>query len=65
MWVTKGCPRCSGDLYQERLLGEREVRCLQCGYGLKPQEIAAIVTARAGRKAPRSAARPAAALWAA
>lgn len=43
MWTTKGCPRCSGDLYQERYLGAREVRCLQCGHELNQQELAALV----------------------
>lgn len=42
MWTTKGCPRCSGDLYQERYLGAREVRCLQCGHELTTQELGAL-----------------------
>jgi len=48
MWTTKGCPRCSGDLYEERYLGAREVRCLQCGHELNAQELAE-VTARVRR----------------
>ena len=44
MWTTKGCPRCSGDLYQERYLGTREVRCLQCGHDLSQEERAALAT---------------------
>lgn len=32
-WWRKACPKCGGDLYQDRLLGEDwELNCLQCGY---------------------------------
>ncbi len=44
MWTTKGCPRCGGDLYQERYLGAREVRCLQCGHELNQAELAALAS---------------------
>lgn len=30
--VYKGCPRCSGDLYEEEYLGGKDLVCLQCGY---------------------------------
>ena len=32
LWL-KSCPRCRGDLYQERTeLDEEELYCMQCGY---------------------------------
>lgn len=31
MISLKACPRCSGDLYEEEILGDRELVCLQCG----------------------------------
>lgn len=33
LWWRKGCPKCGGDMYQDRLLGDEwELNCLQCGY---------------------------------
>ena len=32
MILLKSCPRCRGDLVTERLPGETEFVCLQCGY---------------------------------
>jgi len=32
MILLKACPRCRGDLVIERLPGETEFVCLQCGY---------------------------------
>ena len=32
MILLKSCPRCRGDLVTERLPGETELVCLQCGY---------------------------------
>lgn len=34
MILLRACPRCSGDLIREELLGEAELACLQCGYRL-------------------------------
>lgn len=31
MIELKACPRCQGDLYEEEIVGERELVCLQCG----------------------------------
>ena len=30
MWL-KACTKCGGDLYEQALLGEKEIVCLQCG----------------------------------
>jgi DNA-directed RNA polymerase subunit M/transcription elongation factor TFIIS len=32
MWITKGCPRCKGNLFIEESIGSRFEKCLQCGY---------------------------------
>lgn len=41
MFMLKGCPRCHGDLYQDRdIYGEYAV-CLQCGYYLSDREMEA------------------------
>lgn len=37
MWL-KTCPRCRGDLYVERGIGETYVSCLQCGHTLNKME---------------------------
>ena len=31
-WWMKACPKCHGDLFESRLLGDMEIACLQCGY---------------------------------
>lgn len=31
-WKLKGCPRCKGDLLVERVQGNWDEYCLQCGY---------------------------------
>ncbi len=31
IWKLKGCPRCGGDLFHDRL-DKWFVHCLQCGY---------------------------------
>ena len=33
MW-RKACPKCGGDVYEERYLEDAEIKCLQCGYVL-------------------------------
>ena len=44
-WWLKSCPKCRGDLTEERSLGrERDIMCLQCGYVLRPQELAVLRT---------------------
>lgn len=44
-WWLKSCPKCRGDLTEERSLGaERDITCLQCGYVLRPQEMAMLQT---------------------
>lgn len=38
MWL-KACPRCRGDLFKERSVGDASMICLQCGHVLtKSQE---------------------------
>lgn len=38
MWL-KACPRCRGDLFKERNVGDSSMVCLQCGHVLtKAQE---------------------------
>ena len=32
MLRLKSCPRCHGDMIEEKLLGEVELACLQCGH---------------------------------
>jgi len=32
MILLKACQRCAGDLVMERLPGENELVCIQCGY---------------------------------
>lgn len=39
MWWRKACPRCGGDVFEERLLGERELKCLQCGRALLREQL--------------------------
>ncbi|MEE8414296.1 MAG: hypothetical protein V3R96_07070 [Dehalococcoidales bacterium] len=31
-WKLKSCPKCRGDVYIERELGNWYARCLQCGH---------------------------------
>ena len=42
----KSCPRCHGDMMEERMLGELELVCLQCGHRSYPQPAAVRLTAR-------------------
>lgn len=37
-WWMKACPKCRGDLHEDRAWGEREIRCLQCGHVLNEPE---------------------------
>lgn len=43
-WWIKTCPKCHGDLYEDRFLGDWDIKCLQCGYVL-PLEQAKTVAA--------------------
>ncbi|MBI3977247.1 MAG: hypothetical protein HY331_03585 [Chloroflexi bacterium] len=44
MWL-KACPRCRGDLFMERNVGDSYMVCLQCGHVLnKAQEDAVRAT---------------------
>ena len=45
MW-SKGCPKCGGDLYEDRWLGDSDVKCLQCGYVLPVAQARALLMAR-------------------
>ena len=53
MFITKACPRCSGDLMAEELFGEVELVCIQCGHRTYPeaQVRRAETTANIARKA--------------
>ena len=42
MFWIKGCPRCNGDLYEEKDIYSRFVACIQCGHYLNEVEEAAI-----------------------
>lgn len=37
MWWTKACPKCGGDLFEDKLLRDMDIKCLQCGYVLLGQ----------------------------
>ena len=57
-WWLKSCPKCRGDLTEERSLGrERDIMCLQCGYMLRPQELAVLRMVPATARVPRQAIR--------
>ncbi|MEE9399939.1 MAG: hypothetical protein V3V23_06690 [Dehalococcoidales bacterium] len=32
IWKFKSCPRCGGDIFIDRELGDWYAQCLQCGY---------------------------------
>jgi len=56
MW-SKACPRCLGDLFAQRHLGnEIEVSCLQCGHVLHPAQLRALVLTLQQRRSPLVAA---------
>lgn len=45
VWIVlwfKRCPRCSGDLYEERDMYGRYVACFQCGHYLSEAEEVAL-----------------------
>ena len=46
MLRLKSCPRCHGDMMEEKLLGEVELACLQRGYRSFPQPAAERPTTR-------------------
>ncbi len=39
MWYPKACTKCGGDLFEDKLLGELDVKCLQCGYVIPGQHV--------------------------
>ncbi|MBI3964529.1 MAG: hypothetical protein HY329_02755 [Chloroflexi bacterium] len=41
MWL-KSCPRCSGDLFEERHLDGTDIACLQCSHRLNHAETLAM-----------------------
>ncbi len=53
-WKIKGCPKCGGDLFEETISGDREICCLQCGYVIPAQPVAAVSmqAQTAGRQKP-------------
>jgi hypothetical protein len=51
MIALKACPRCRGDMFLERLVGDAELLCLQCGYRTDFEATPLGLTARAARKA--------------
>ncbi len=38
MFWLKSCPRCHGDLYEDRDLHGRYIACLQCSHHLSPAQ---------------------------
>ena len=55
MLKIKGCPRCQGDVYQNRDIYGDYVECLQCGYMAnlvkKPERARGISVPRSRKKA--------------
>ena len=41
MWLIKGCPRCHGDMYRNYDVGGSYRQCLQCGYTICEDRLAA------------------------
>ena len=39
MWWTKACPKCGGDLFEDKLLRDLDVKCLQCGFVVQDQNV--------------------------
>ena len=56
-WWMKECPKCQGDLFEDKLMGDREITCLQCGYVLPTAEMS-ILSARSSAERRDAAARP-------
>ena len=56
MWLIKGCPKCHGDLFEERQLGGSDIACLQCGYTLRAPEITALEDQAEAQRVRRPAA---------
>lgn len=55
MW-TKGCPKCGGDLFEDRWLGgDSDVKCIQCGYAVPPSQARPMLEARRLARMPKAA----------
>jgi len=54
-WWIKACPKCQGDLFEDRFLGDWDIKCLQCGFVI-PLEQAKVLQTQAS-VARRSAVR--------
>ncbi len=54
MLRLKSCPRCHGDMMEEKLLGEVELACLQCGHRSFPQAVARLTSRQARDTRPLS-----------
>lgn len=52
MLRLKSCPRCHGDMMEEKMLGEAELVCLQCGHRSFPPPAATRLAAPPTRDAP-------------
>ena len=52
MLRLKSCPRCHGDMMEEKMLGEVELPCLQCGHRSFSQPAAPRLAARPAPPAP-------------
>jgi len=51
VWL-KSCPRCSGDIFLERNIGESYMMCLQCGHVLTAAQESRLKETRARRQTP-------------
>lgn len=56
-WWMKACPKCRGDLFESRLLGDVEIGCLQCGY-VVPREQGMALKARSSSVEPETVQQP-------
>ena len=57
LWL-KGCPRCSGDLYEKSDKYGRFLLCLQCGLYLEPEYLSTIDGGGRTTNAPLSVTQP-------
>ncbi len=56
-FLTKGCSRCGGDLFEERHIDGVDIVCLQCSHVLTADEEARLVEKMGGkRRQPMTAA---------
>lgn len=54
VWL-KSCPRCSGDIFLERNVGESYMMCLQCGHVLTQAQESRLKELRTRRQMPAMA----------